>query len=79
MIESGYGKLTVLVSNGQLPWPWGRDMTGYAVPDLAATLAKATAAGVETLVPAREVGGRRAALVRFPGGYIAEIHQNAMR
>jgi uncharacterized membrane protein YphA (DoxX/SURF4 family) len=50
MIESGYGKLTVLVSNGQLPWPWGRDMTGYAVPDLAATLAKATAAGVETLV-----------------------------
>lgn len=79
MIDSGYGKLTVLVSNGQLPWPWGRDMTGYAVPDLAATLAKATAAGVETLVPAREVGGRRAALVRFPGGYIAEIHQNALR
>lgn len=79
MIDSVYGKLTVLVSNGQLPWPWGRDMTGYAVPDLAATLAKATAAGVETLVPAREVGGRRAALVRFPGGYIAEIHQNAMR
>ncbi len=73
-IESGYGKMTVFVSDGQLPWPYGRDMTGYAVADLDATLAKASAAGVETLVAPRRVAGRRTAMLRFPGGYIAEVH-----
>lgn len=73
-LTSGYGKMSVIVSDGQLPWPYGRDMTGYAVADLGATLDKAKAAGVETLVPAHEDGGRQSAIVRFPGGYIAEIH-----
>lgn len=73
-MTSGYGKMSVIVSDGQLPWPYGRDMTGYEVGDLSATLAKATAAGVETIVPAHVEGGRQAAIVRFPGGYIAEIH-----
>lgn len=76
-IESGYGRMVVFVSDGQLPWPYGRDMTGYAVSDLSATLAKATAAGVETLVAPFEVGKRQTAIVRFPGGYVAEIHQGA--
>ena len=73
-MTSGYGKMSVIVSDGQLPWPYGRDMTGYEVGDLPATLARATAAGVETLVPAHGEGDRQAAIVRFPGGYIAEIH-----
>ncbi|MBB5709821.1 glyoxalase [Sphingomonas xinjiangensis] len=73
-LTSGYGSMAVLVSDGQLPWPYGRDMTGYEVPDLAATLAKAATAGVETLVPAHAEQGRTAAIVRFPGGYVAEIH-----
>ncbi|PZQ51080.1 MAG: glyoxalase [Novosphingobium pentaromativorans] len=73
-ITSGYGKMVVYVSDGQLPWPYGRDMTGYAVNDLNATLAKASAAGVETLVAPYTTGKRQAAMVRFPGGYIAEIH-----
>lgn len=73
-MTSGYGKMSVIVSNGQLPWPYGRDMTGYEVGDLPATLAKAETAGVETLVPAHAEGDRQAAIVRFPGGYIAEIH-----
>ncbi|MEC3912402.1 glyoxalase [Sphingobium sp. CR2-8] len=73
-MTSGYGKMSVIVSDGQLPWPYGRDMTGYEVSDLSATLAKATAAGVETLVPVHAEGDRKAAIVRFPGGYIAEIH-----
>ncbi|QDK35081.1 glyoxalase [Sphingomonas sp. IC081] len=73
-ITSGYGKMVVYVSDGQLPWPYGRDMTGYAVGDLNATLAKASAAGVETLVAPYTTGKRQAAIVRFPGGYIAEIH-----
>ncbi|HEX7781283.1 MAG TPA: glyoxalase [Sphingobium sp.] len=73
-ITSGYGKMSVIVSDGQLPWPYGRDMTGYEVADLAATLDKGKAAGVETLVPVHAEGGRQSAIVRFPGGYIAEIH-----
>ncbi|CCA90761.1 conserved hypothetical protein (plasmid) [Novosphingobium sp. PP1Y] len=75
-IETGYGKMVVYVTDGQLPWPYGRDMTGYEVADLSATLARATAAGVETLVVPYSTGGRQAAIVRFPGGYIAEIHTN---
>jgi hypothetical protein len=78
-IESGFGKMLVIVSDGQLPWPYGRDMTGYQVADLAATLDKAKAAGVETLVPTYDALGRKAAIVRFPGGYIAEVHQAAGR
>jgi len=73
-IVSGYGRLTVLVSDGALPWPYGRDMTGYAVADLDATLAKAKAVGAEVLVEPYAADGRRAAMLRFPGGYIAEVH-----
>lgn len=74
-LSSGYGSMVVFVSDGQLPWPYGRDMIGYGVDDLAATLAKASAAGVETLVVPVSAGGRQTAIVRFPGGYVAEIHQ----
>jgi hypothetical protein len=73
-LTSGYGRMTIAVSNGALPWPYGRDLTGYEVADLDATLTRAGAAGVTTLVPAYTSGDRRAALVQFPGGYIAEIH-----
>lgn len=73
-IESGFGKMTVLATDGHLPYPYGREMTGYEVPDLDATLAKAKAAGAVVLVEPYTAGGRRAAIVQFPGGYIAEIH-----
>ena len=76
-LTSGYGDMLVMVSDGQVPWPYGHEVTGYAVPDLAATLAKALAAGVETLVPPHAVAGRQSAIVRFPGGYVAEIHGSA--
>ncbi|MGA7538407.1 MAG: hypothetical protein WBW93_06535 [Steroidobacteraceae bacterium] len=71
---SPFGKLTVFVTNGHLPYPYGRETTGYAVPNLAATLAKARAAGVKVLVPPDTADGRTAAMVEFPGGYVAEIH-----
>jgi hypothetical protein len=74
LIESGYGKLVVLVSDGALPWPYGRDMTGYKVADLDATLAKARAAGVTVVAGPYAAGARHAAIVQFPGGYVAEIH-----
>jgi predicted enzyme related to lactoylglutathione lyase len=76
-LDSPFGKLTVLVTDGHLPWPYGRETTGYEVGDLTETLAKAKAAGVTVLVPTYLADGRRATIVQFPGGYIAEIHAAA--
>lgn len=76
-LESAFGKVTVLVTDGHLPWPYGHETTGYEVTDLPETLAKAKAAGVTVLVPTYAADGRHAAIVRFPGGYIAEIHAGA--
>jgi predicted enzyme related to lactoylglutathione lyase len=73
-IESKFGKLTALVTDGHLPYPYGREMTGYEVANLAETLAKAKAAGADVLVPPYKTDERDAAVVRFPGGYVAEIH-----
>jgi hypothetical protein len=73
-IQSNFGKLTVLVTDGHLPYPYGREITGYEVANLADTVAKAKAAGVEILVAPYTAYQRDAALVQFPGGYIAEIH-----
>src|ERR1700751_1461905 len=49
-IESTFGKLAVFVTDGHLPYPYGREITGYEVPHLTDTLTKAKAAGVEILV-----------------------------
>jgi predicted enzyme related to lactoylglutathione lyase len=73
-IESKFGKLTALVTDGHLPYPYGREVTGYAVTDLMDTLTKAKASGVEVLVPLYKADEREAVVVQFPGGYIAEIH-----
>jgi predicted enzyme related to lactoylglutathione lyase len=73
-ISSRFGLLTVLVTDGHLPYPYGREMTGYEVANLSETLTKAKAAGVTVLVEPYSFGDRRAAMVQFPGGYIAEIH-----
>jgi predicted enzyme related to lactoylglutathione lyase len=73
-IESKFGKLTAFVTDGHLPYPYGREMTGYQVTNLAETLTKAKAAGVDVLVPLYKTGERDAVVVGFPGGYIAEIH-----
>jgi hypothetical protein len=73
-IESRFGKLTALVTDGHLPYPYGREMTGYEVANLAETITKAKAAGADVLVPPYKTDQRVAVVVRFPGGYIAEIH-----
>jgi predicted enzyme related to lactoylglutathione lyase len=73
-IESKFGKLTAFVTDGHLSYPYGREMTGYEVTNLAQTLTKAKAAGADVLVPPYKADDRDAVVVRFPGGYIAEIH-----
>ena len=73
-IESKFGKLTALITYGHLPYPYGREMTGYEVTNLTDTLTKAKASGVDVLVPPYKTDERESAVVQFPGGYIAEIH-----
>jgi hypothetical protein len=73
-IESKFGKLTALVTDGHLPYPYGWEITGYEVAKLSNTLTNAKAAGVQIVVAAYAADQRDAALVQFPGGYIAEIH-----
>ncbi|WAH55254.1 glyoxalase [Pseudomonas silvicola] len=74
-ISSDFGRMTVLVTDGHLPFPYGHETTGYEVADLDATLQKATGSGATVLVAPFGSDGRKAAMVQFPGGYVAEIHQ----
>jgi predicted enzyme related to lactoylglutathione lyase len=76
-IESAFGKMAVMVTDGHLPYPYGREMTGYEVANLDETLGKAKVAGVSVLVAPYTADHRTAAIVQFPGGYIAEIHASA--
>jgi predicted enzyme related to lactoylglutathione lyase len=76
-VVSPFGKMVVFVTNGQLPFPFGRETTGYEVPDLQATLDKAQANGVKIVSPPFETARGTTAVVEFPGGYIAEIHDVA--
>jgi hypothetical protein len=76
-IDSAFGKLSVFVTDGHLPFPYGREVTGYEVPDLQQTLSKAESLGAMVLVKPFTAGGRNSAMVQFPGGYIAEIHARA--
>ena len=78
-MESTFGKLAAFVTDGHLPYPYGRELTGYEVSNLADTLAKAKAAGVEVLVAPYTADQRTSAVVQFPGGYISEIHATASK
>ena len=78
-IESKFGKLTAFVTDGHLPYPYGREMTGYEVTNLTETLTKAKAAGADVLIPPYKTDERQAVVVSFPGGYIAEIHSVAKK
>ena len=66
----------MLVTDGHLPYPYGRETTGYEVDDLSNTLMKAKAAGASVVIEPYSVADRRAAMVHFPGGFIAEIHSD---
>ncbi len=73
-IASTFGNVAVFVTDGHLPYPYGRELTGYETPDLDVTLAKAKLAGARVLVEPYSADDRRSAIVQFPGGSIAEIH-----
>jgi hypothetical protein len=78
-LQSKFGKMTVLVTDGHLPYPYGREITGYEVANLSDTLSKAKAARVAVLVDPYKADDRNAAMVQFPGGYIVEVHSLVSR
>jgi len=78
-IDSAFGKVTVLATDGHLPYPYGREITGYEVANFADTLTKAKAAGATVVVEPYTADGRQASIVAFPGGYIAEIHSSVSK
>lgn len=73
-MESGFGKMLVLVTDGHLSYPVGYDLTGYEVMDLNNTLEKAKAVGAHVLSEPHNAADRTSAILEFPGGYIAEVH-----
>lgn len=73
-IESKFGRLQTMVTDGHLPYPFGHEITGYEVEDIDATLIKASASGAKVLSQPYKSVDRTSAIVMFPGGYIAEIH-----
>ena len=73
-LSSPFGNTQVLVTDGQVPYPYGRELAGYQVGDVAAAVATATAAGAQVLVPVARIGNTTSAMLRWPGGYVAEIH-----
>lgn len=73
-IDSPFGKMQVMVTDGHLPYPFGYELTGYQVDNLSDTLDKATKAGAKILSKPYDAGDRNSAILQFPGGYIAEVH-----
>jgi predicted enzyme related to lactoylglutathione lyase len=73
-VDSGFGRMVVFVTDGKLPFPFGRETTGYGVDDVAQTLERAQAAGAKVLYAPYSTASGKTAMVQFPGGYIAELH-----
>jgi predicted enzyme related to lactoylglutathione lyase len=73
-IASDFGKMVVLVTDGHLPYPYGYEMTGYQVDSVTQTLKRAKATGAQLVAGPYTADGREAAMLKFPGGYVAEIH-----
>jgi predicted enzyme related to lactoylglutathione lyase len=74
LLESRFGKINIIATDGHLPWPYGRETTGYEVHDVSGTIEKAKANGVTVLTQPVLSRGRSSAMLQFPGGFIAEIH-----
>lgn len=78
-LDSVFGRMQLMVTDGHLPYPFGREFTGYEVASLDDTLRKAEAHGAKRLFGPYDAADRSTALVEFPGGYIAEIHARRAR
>jgi hypothetical protein len=73
-LTSLFGNMRVFVTDGHLPYPFGREDTGYEVKDINDTLESAKSAEVRILSGPLTLRERTTAILEFPGGYIAEVH-----
>lgn len=73
-LNSPFGNALIAVTDGQLPYPYGREVAGYQVGDMAAVITKAQSAGAHVLVPVIRSGNTTSAILQWPGGYLAEVH-----
>ena len=71
-IASGTSTAAVDLAQKALGANIGREVSGYEVANLADTVSKAKAAGATVLVDPYTANGRQAAILLFPGNYIAE-------
>jgi hypothetical protein len=67
-IESVFGKMTVLVTDGHLPYPYSRELTGYEVANLADALGKPESLRRSPSSRCLQSDHRDMAIVQFPGG-----------
>lgn len=75
-LTSPFGDTLIAVTDGQLPYPYGRELAGYRVADVSAVIAKAVAAGATVLSAPVRSGSTTSAMLQWPGGYIAELHSD---
>jgi hypothetical protein len=76
-LASPFGDTVVLAGNGYWNYPYGKESTGYTVPNLTDAIAKATANGATVLSGPHAGDHRNSAMLEFPGGYLAEFHDKA--
>jgi len=77
-LTSPFGNVVVSAGDGHWNYPFGRDVAGYTVSDVDATVAKAEANGATLLSPPYAGRDRKSAQLKFPGGYIAEVHDHPL-
>ncbi|HEY0703283.1 MAG TPA: hypothetical protein VGD60_10990 [Candidatus Acidoferrales bacterium] len=73
-ITSLFGNIQVQVTDGHLPYPFGREISGYQIENVQATIDKAKASGAKVLYGPYLGEDHVTAMLQFPGGYVAEIH-----
>jgi hypothetical protein len=79
-IVSKYGDTVVIsTADGDYNYPFGDEVSGISVANLTTTLAKARANGATVLWGPYAGQGGDSALVRFPGGFVTEIHDGTLR
>lgn len=73
-LTSAVGKVVVLITDGHLPYPFGKEHDGFEVGNVASALQNAVASGATVLSEPQYANGRTTAIVKFPGEFIAELH-----
>jgi hypothetical protein len=77
-LKSSVGVVDVLVTNGQLPFPYGKEHDGFQVSDVVVTVQRAVNSGATALTDPIFANGRTSAIIEFPGGFIAEVHDKGV-